>query len=46
METYIEQLNQANYKGFLSLEYTSYQYVQNPDGAMERTMKALSSLFG
>ncbi|MBO1514200.1 sugar phosphate isomerase/epimerase family protein [Metabacillus bambusae] len=45
LETYIKQLNQANYKGFLSLEYTSYQYVQHPDDAMERTMKALSSQF-
>jgi protein FrlC len=45
LETYIEQLDQANYKGFLSLEYTSYQYVQNPDDAMERTMKTLSNQF-
>lgn len=44
LETYIDQLNQAGYKGALSLEYTSYQYVQNPDLAIERTFKALSNV--
>lgn len=45
LEGYIKQLEQADYKGYLSLEYTSYQYVQDPKDAMERSMKALSSYF-
>jgi protein FrlC len=44
LEAYIDQLNQAGYKGALSLEYTSYQYVQEPDLAIERTFKALSNV--
>lgn len=44
LEKYIDQLNQIGYKGFLTLEYTSYQYVQNPDEAMERSLKILSSV--
>lgn len=44
LESYIDQLNQAGYKGALSLEYTFYQYVQEPDLAIERTFKALSNI--
>jgi fructoselysine 3-epimerase len=44
LEKYIHQLNEIGYKGFLTLEYTSYQYVQNPDEAMERSLKILSSV--
>ncbi|MFS0774701.1 TIM barrel protein [Neobacillus sp. 3P2-tot-E-2] len=44
LEKYIDQLNEIGYKGFLTLEYTSYQYVQNPDEAMERSLKILSSV--
>jgi fructoselysine 3-epimerase len=44
LEKYIDQLNQAGYKGALSLEYTSYQYVQDPDMAIERTFKALTNV--
>jgi protein FrlC len=44
LETYIHQLNEIGYKGFLTLEYTSYQYVRNPDEAMERSFKVLSSV--
>lgn len=44
LEKYIDQLNEVGYKGFLTLEYTSYQYVQNPDEAMERSLKILSSV--
>jgi fructoselysine 3-epimerase len=44
LEKYIGQLNEIGYKGFLTLEYTSYQYVQNPDEAMERSLKILSSV--
>ncbi|KKI90869.1 hypothetical protein WQ54_18245 [Bacillus sp. SA1-12] len=45
LETYINQLHKAGYKGYLSLEYTSYQYVQQPDAAMERSFEALSCYF-
>ncbi|WHY00553.1 TIM barrel protein [Neobacillus sp. DY30] len=44
LEKYIHQLNGIGYKGFLTLEYTSYQYVQNPDEAMERSLRILSSV--
>jgi protein FrlC len=44
LEKYIEQLEQIGYKGALTLEYTSYQYVQDPDAAIERTLKALSGV--
>jgi protein FrlC len=44
LKKYIDQLNQIGYKGFLTLEYTSYQYVQNPDAAIERTLEVLSSV--
>jgi fructoselysine 3-epimerase len=44
LDKYIHQLSQADYKGFLSLEYTSYQYVQDPDLAIERTLKAISNM--
>ncbi|MCM2535741.1 TIM barrel protein [Neobacillus pocheonensis] len=44
LQKYIDQLSEIGYKGSLTLEYTSYQYVQNPDEAIERTLKALSSV--
>jgi protein FrlC len=44
LEKYIHQLSQAEYKGFLSFEYTSYQYIQEPDAAIEKTLKAISSV--
>ena len=37
-------LSQHGYQGSLTLEYTSYQYVQNPDEAMERTLDVLSGV--
>lgn len=44
LEKYVHQLSQAEYKGFLSFEYTSYQYIQEPDAAIEKTLKAISSV--
>ncbi|ASS91411.1 sugar phosphate isomerase/epimerase family protein [Aeribacillus pallidus] len=44
LQKYIGQLSQIGYKGSLTLEYTSYQYVQNPDAAIERTLKVLSDV--
>jgi protein FrlC len=44
LETYVNQLSGADYKGSLTLEYTSRQYVQEPDLAIERTLKALSNI--
>lgn len=45
LQKYIEQLNEIGYKGSLTLEYTSYQYVQNPDAAIERTLDVFSDFF-
>ncbi|PFO07973.1 hypothetical protein COJ85_04680 [Bacillus sp. AFS076308] len=44
LQKYIDQLSQQGYQGSLTLEYTSYQYVQNPDEAMERTLDVLSGV--
>jgi protein FrlC len=44
LQTYINQLSQHGYQGALTLEYTSYQYVQDPDLAMERTLDVLSGV--
>ncbi|WP_223594867.1 sugar phosphate isomerase/epimerase family protein [Neobacillus bataviensis] len=44
LQKYIDQLSQIGYKGFLTLEYTSYQYVQNPDAAIEKSLEVLSSI--
>jgi protein FrlC len=43
LEMYLDQLSEADYMGYLTLEYTSRQYVQEPDLAIERTLKALSN---
>jgi fructoselysine 3-epimerase len=42
LQKYIDQLSEIGYKGFLTLEYTSYQYVQAPDAAIERSLEVLS----
>ncbi|MBM7652679.1 sugar phosphate isomerase/epimerase family protein [Neobacillus cucumis] len=44
LQTYVDQLSQHGYQGALTLEYTSYQYVQDPDQAMERTLDVLSGV--
>ncbi|MDN3018063.1 TIM barrel protein [Paenibacillus sp. BSR1-1] len=44
LQKYIDQLNQIGYKGYLTLEYTSYQYVQNPDAAIEKSLEVLSNI--
>ncbi|MEH7436245.1 TIM barrel protein [Neobacillus drentensis] len=44
LQKYIDQLSEIGYKGFLTLEYTSYQYVQTPDAAIERSLEVLSSV--
>lgn len=41
LEGYLEQLETSNYKGYLTLEFTSYNYVREPDKAIEKTLKAL-----
>ncbi|MCY9693227.1 sugar phosphate isomerase/epimerase family protein [Paenibacillus alginolyticus] len=41
LETYIEQLVTIGYKGYLTLEYTSYSYIREPDKAIEKTLKIL-----
>lgn len=44
LQKYIDQLTEFDYKGYLTLEYTSYQYIQDPDGAIERTLEVLSNV--
>ncbi|WP_160724175.1 sugar phosphate isomerase/epimerase family protein [Bacillus sp. USDA818B3_A] len=44
LQRYMDQLSHHGYQGSLTLEYTSYQYVQNPNEAMERTLDVLSGL--
>ncbi|AST91056.1 hypothetical protein BC6307_07065 [Sutcliffiella cohnii] len=41
IQTYIETLEKYQYRGALTLEFTSYQYLQNPNQAIERTLKTL-----
>ncbi|UUZ84977.1 TIM barrel protein [Paenibacillus sp. P26] len=38
---YIEQLGSIGYKGHLSLEFTSYSYIREPDRAIERALTCL-----
>jgi len=44
LQKYMDQLSRHGYQGSLTLEYTSYQYVQNPDEAIERTLDVLSGV--
>ncbi|MCM3764018.1 sugar phosphate isomerase/epimerase [Neobacillus niacini] len=44
LQTYVDQLSQIGYKGALTLEYTSYQYVQDPDAAVEKTLSTLAEV--
>ncbi|NRD77170.1 TIM barrel protein [Bacillus sp. BRMEA1] len=44
LEKYVEQLSQIGYTGALTLEYTSYQYVQDPDAAIEKTLRSFSTV--
>lgn len=42
LDQYIEQLVRGNYAGSLTLEFTSFQYVKDPDLAIEKTLDRLS----
>jgi protein FrlC len=42
LSDYMDQLTDYGYQGCLSLEYTSYKYVQDPDAAIEQSLKALA----
>jgi fructoselysine 3-epimerase len=42
LDQYIEQLVRGNYAGSLTLEFTSSQYVKDPDLAIEKTLDRLS----
>lgn len=42
IETYMETLHQYQYSGALTLEFTSYQYLQHPNEAIETSLKTLA----
>ncbi|MFS0865651.1 sugar phosphate isomerase/epimerase family protein [Fredinandcohnia sp. 179-A 10B2 NHS] len=42
IETYMETLQQYQYSGALTLEFTSYQYLKNPNEAIETSLKTLA----
>jgi fructoselysine 3-epimerase len=42
LETYIQTLSDYNYKGALTLEFTSTQYLLNPNEAIEKSLNMLA----
>ncbi|MFT4413727.1 TIM barrel protein [Fredinandcohnia humi] len=42
IQTYMETLKKYRYRGALTLEFTSYQYLQNPNEAIETSLKTLA----
>jgi protein FrlC len=42
---YVNQLNEIGYNGYLSLEYTLFDYVREPDRVIEKTLERLAPYF-